>query len=81
MTHRLENAKRLSVGTKQTLKALQTEGAKVVYIANDAASELKSQVLKASKEGQVPVVYVGSMVELGKLCNIDVGAAAAALLQ
>lgn len=81
MPERLRTAKRLAVGTKQTLKAVQAGAAVVVYIAKDAEERvlrpLKAELAKSSVE----VVYVDSMQSLGRMCGIDVGAAAAAILE
>lgn len=79
--HRLSEARRRLVGTKQTLKALQGGEAKVVYLAKDADERVLRPLRSALSERSVEVVEVESMQELGRLCGIEVGAAAAALLE
>ncbi|NLJ99905.1 MAG: 50S ribosomal protein L7Ae-like protein [Clostridia bacterium] len=68
-------------GTKQTSKAVQNGRAKVVYIARDAENHVVDPLMKTCKEKGIEVVMVDSMKELGNACNIDVGAASAALIQ
>lgn len=80
MPHRLESAKRVAVGTKQTLKALQSGNAAIVYIAQDAEDRLTGPVRRLATERRLPVVEVPSMAQLGRLCRIEVGAAAVAIL-
>ena len=78
---RLRAAKRLAVGVKQTLKAVQAGAATIVYIASDAEERvvrpLRAEVARSGCE----VVEVESMQSLGRMCGIDVGAAAAAILE
>jgi len=78
--HRLSGARKRLVGTKQTLKALQGGEAKVVYIAKDADERVLRPLRNALVGRDVEVVEVESMQQLGRLCGIEVGAAAAALL-
>lgn len=79
--HRLSGARKRLVGTKQTLKALQSGEAKVVYLAKDADERVLRPLRNAlSQHDGVEVVEVESMQQLGRLCGIEVGAAAAALL-
>ncbi len=80
MPHRLSGARKRLVGTKQTLKALQGGEAKVVYIAKDADERVLRPLRNALVGRDVEVVEVESMQQLGRLCGIEVGAAAAALL-
>lgn len=80
MPHRLETAKQIVVGTKQTLKALQSGSAALVYIAEDAEERVVSPVRRLGAEKGIPVVQIATMAELGRLCRIDVGAAAVAII-
>lgn len=81
MAERLKNAKKITIGSKQTLKALGSNEVKVVYLANDADNHVIAPIKKICDEKELETVYVESMKELGKYCGIDVGAASAALLQ
>lgn len=80
MPHRLETAPHIAVGTKQTLKALQNGEASLVYIADDAEERVVAPVKRSSAEKGIPVVTVDTMANLGRLCRIDVGAAAVAII-
>jgi len=76
----LRNARRKAVGVKQTVKAVQSGEAKVVFIAADAEEHVLRPLRAALAKRPVQVYEVESMKELGKACKIDVGAAACALL-
>lgn len=78
---RLTGAKAKTVGTKQTLKALQKGEARVVYVARDAEEHVVRDLLKLCREKNVEVVYAESMAKLGQACGIQVGAASAAVLE
>jgi len=78
---RLTGAKAKTVGTKQTLKALQKDQVKVVYVARDAEERVVRELLRLCEEKNVEVVYADSMARLGQACGIQVGAASAAVLE
>jgi len=78
---RLTGAKTKTVGTKQTLKALQKDQVKVVYVARDAEERVVRELLRLCEEKNVEVVYADSMARLGQACGIQVGAASAAVLE
>lgn len=80
MPERLRSARNKCVGTKQTLKAVETGRAVVIYLAQDADPKVIGQVAAKALESRVEVVQVASMKDLGKICGIEVGAAAAAVL-
>ena len=69
------------VGTKQAERALACDQVKLVYIAKDADNHIINKLTKICRERQVEVVFVDTMQELGKACNIDVNAASVALLK
>ncbi|MBA2873112.1 large subunit ribosomal protein L7A [Anoxybacillus calidus] len=73
-------AKQIIVGTKQTVRALKEGKVQEVVIAEDADSFIIDKVLEAAKEANVPVTKVDSMKKLGKVCKIQVGAAAVAII-
>ncbi|NMA55748.1 MAG: 50S ribosomal protein L7Ae-like protein [Firmicutes bacterium] len=77
----LKAAKRKSVGTKQTLKAVQKGTASRVYVAKDAEPFVVEPLLTLCQENGVPCTYVDDMKTLGKACGIQVGAAAAAVIE
>jgi len=77
----LESAKKKTVGTKQTLKALEKGQAKKVFIAADAEQHVIRPLVQQCHEKSVPVVMTDTMKNLGKACGIEVGCAAAALVE
>lgn len=78
---RLKIARKKSIGTKQTVKAIEKGTAREVFVARDAEEHVTRDVLKAARDKGLEVIQVESMVALGKACGIDVGAAAAAVLE
>ncbi|HAG06574.1 MAG TPA: 50S ribosomal protein L7Ae-like protein [Peptococcaceae bacterium] len=78
---RLSKARRKTVGSKQTLKAIQRGQAKVVYVARNAEPHVTGPVLEACRTQQVPVVEVPTMRELGRACGIAVNCASAAITE
>lgn len=80
MPERLNTARKI-IGTKQLKKALQAGCVAVAYVADDADPLLREPLAALCDAAGVPVVSVRSMKELGKLCQIHVGAACAGLLK
>ena len=78
---RLRAAGNKTVGTKQTLKAVDRGLAQVVFLAEDADERVLQDLLRACQERSVEVVQVESMAELGRACGIEVGAASAAVIE
>ena len=78
---RLSKARRKTVGSKQTLKAVGQNQARVVYLAKNAEKHVIDPVLQACTAKAVPVVMVETMQLLGKACGIEVGCAATAILE
>jgi len=78
---KVKQAKHLSVGLKQTLKAIDQDQAEEIIIAKDADKKITSKVIQSCKDKKIRVSYVDSMRRLGKVCGIDVGAATVALLK
>ncbi|MBR2311078.1 MAG: ribosomal L7Ae/L30e/S12e/Gadd45 family protein [Oscillospiraceae bacterium] len=68
------------VGAKQLRKALKAGTASKVYLAEDADPAVTEPLAALCQENNVSVFWVRSMAELGKVCGIDVGAAAAAVI-
>ncbi|GAW94396.1 L7Ae/L30e/S12e/Gadd45 family ribosomal protein [Calderihabitans maritimus] len=78
---RLRKARKKTVGTKQTTKAVQKGLAKVVYIAEDADSHVVDPLIALCQEKGTEIIRVSSMAELGQACGIEVGAASAAIIE
>ncbi len=61
------------VGAKQVLKSIHENKAKKIYIAKDADKEITEKIIEICKENNLPIVFVDTMAELGKMAGIDVG--------
>lgn len=78
--HRLKNGTKV-IGTKQTLRALEKDLVTDLYVARDAQTQVTLRVLEVAKTKGIPVVYVDTMVELAKACEVEVKTATAALMK
>lgn len=79
MMHELSNGSKV-VGTKQTLRALEQNEVKALYIANNAEKQVILRVVELAMLKNIPISYVETMKELGNLCNVEVQTATAALI-
>jgi large subunit ribosomal protein L7A len=77
---KVSQAKKIVVGTKQTVRALKEGKVQEVVVAEDADPAIVDKVISAANENNVPVLKVDSMKKLGKACGIQVGAAAVAII-
>lgn len=77
----LKQAEKRTVGVKQTEKAVVRQVATVVYIASDADERVTGRLMQLCRENSVPVENTETMLEIGRACNINVKAAAAAVLK
>lgn len=77
---KVKQATQLTIGMKQTLKAVEQGMVKEVFVAKDADLKVTGKILQLCNEKDVPVEIVDSMKQLGKACGIEVGAATAAIL-
>ncbi|MCR4398839.1 MAG: ribosomal L7Ae/L30e/S12e/Gadd45 family protein [Firmicutes bacterium] len=77
----LRQARRRTVGTKQTAKAVERGNAEKVFVARDADERVVRHIIKLCEENGVEIQYIETMSALGKACGIDVGAASAAILK
>ncbi|SEN60374.1 50S ribosomal protein L7ae-like protein [Lihuaxuella thermophila] len=78
---KVKQAKSLTIGTKQTKKAIEQGRAEEVFVADDADPQITRSIISMCKERGIAVVHVDSMRDLGKACGIEVGAATAAILK
>ena len=65
-------------GAKQVQKSLENGKAQHIYVANDAAKNLREKIINLAEEKGVTITYAESMAALGKDCGIQVPSAAAA---
>ncbi len=78
---RLLSSRKKTVGAKQTLKALERDLARVVFVAGDADRFVVDPILQLCGQKGTPVIQVDTMQSLGKACRIEVGCAVAAILE
>jgi large subunit ribosomal protein L7A len=78
---RLISAKKRTVGSKETLKAIERGQAKVVYVAQGADRHVIDPIIQACAAKGIPVIEVESMLALGKACRIEVSCASAAVIE
>ncbi len=70
-----------AIGIKQTLKAVENDTAKVVFIAMDADEKITGSLKELCLSNNVTLEYVDTMKQLGKAVGIEVGASAVCLLK
>ena len=75
----LENQK-MVVGTKQLKKAVKAGRAKYVFLAENADPAVTDPLAELCAANHIQITWVPSMAELGRVCGIEVGAAAAAVV-
>ena len=68
------------VGAKQLRKALQKGICRYVFLAENADPAITEAIAALCAETNVPLAWVTSMADLGRACGIEVGAAAAAVI-
>ncbi len=71
----------LVVGAKQLKKALKNGRARYVYLAENADPALTEPIAELCRQNDVECAWIPGMAELGHACGIDVGAAAAAVVE
>ncbi|MFB6173386.1 MAG: 50S ribosomal protein L7Ae [Halobacteriales archaeon] len=68
-------------GTNETTKAIERGNAELVVIAEDVEpEEIVMHLPELADEKEVPFVFVGSQEEVGTAAGLDVGSAAAAIV-
>lgn len=72
---------RYVIGKKQTLRFLAKDEVSKVFISKDADIHVTKDIIDICKDKNVEIIYFNNMRDLGKACNIDVNAAAAAVLK
>ena len=68
------------MGAKQLRKALNSGRAQRVYLAKNADPAITEPIEELCLQNHVDYAWVRSMLDLGKACGIEVGAAAAAVV-
>ena len=72
--------KKVVVGSKQLRKALNKGLAECVFLAENADPAVTEPLEDLCSELHIQITWVCTMAELGRECGIEVGAAAAAVL-
>lgn len=76
---KVAHAKKIIVGSKQTVKALKAGEVIELVIATDADMKVTANLLQTARDMNTAITYVDSMKKLGKACGIAVGASAVAI--
>ncbi|WP_059174122.1 50S ribosomal protein L7ae-like protein [Bacillus sp. FJAT-27445] len=74
-------ARKLLIGTKQAVRALEEGTASELVVAADADPKLTAAAVEAANDLGVPVLQVDSMKKLGKASGIKVGTSAVAIIR
>lgn len=69
------------VGIKETIKMIKNNQCEKVLIAKNAETKIIKPLVDLAENKSLNIEYIDTMKDLGKLCGIDVGAAAAAVLK
>lgn len=68
------------VGAKQLKKAVEAGRARYVFLAKNADPAVTAPIEAMCVQRNIQITWVPSMAELGHSCGIEVGAAAAAVV-
>ena len=72
--------KNVVVGAKQLKKAVKAGRARYVFLAENADPAVTEPLEVLCADNHIQITWVPSMADLGRACGIEVGAAAAAVL-
>lgn len=82
MIQAIKDAKEKVIGLKQTLRAILQERIVQVYYATDLEEHILRKITTACEEYQIPLLPTKlSQEELGRFCQIEVGAAVIGILK
>ena len=68
------------MGTKQLKKALVSSRARYVFLAENADPAITEPIAELCARSNIQITWVSTMSDLGRACGIEVGAAAAAVV-
>ena len=74
------HSRKVIVGAKQIRKAIQSRRVFKVFLAKNADFVLTENLEAMCLQNHIPCTWVPNMVDLGSACGIEVGAAAAAIV-
>ena len=72
--------RKVVVGAKQLKKAVAAGRVRCVFLAENADPAITEPLAELCGEWNIQIAWVHSMAELGRACGIEVGAAAAAVV-
>lgn len=72
---------KIVVGAKQLRKAILAGRAQRVYLAGNADPAITEPIENLCRQAHLEIIWVETMLSLGKACGIEVGAAAAAAVR
>ena len=76
-----ENKEKI-IGLKQTLRAIQQDKVVQVFIANDIEDHIINKITVLCKDKKIPFTTLNlTQKELGRLCQIEVGASVVAIIK
>lgn len=75
----LRQAKR-AVGMKETQRAIEQGRAKKVFVALDVDENVRGVIVALAQGRGIPLEYVESARELGRICGIEVRSSCAAIV-
>lgn len=78
---KVTQAKKLIIGTKQTIKALKSGDVQTLVVASDAEHRVTEKVKYVARQSKVSILEVDSMRKLGKASGIDVPATVVSIMQ
>ena len=68
-------------GTNEVTKAIERGNAVLVYVAEDVQpEEIVMHLPELAEEQDIPVVYIGTQNDVGHAAGLEVGSAAAAII-
>lgn len=70
-----------AVGIKQSLKAVEANNVKIVFLAKDADEKVVSGLKELCSKNAIQIEYMDTMKQLGKACGIEVGASVVCILK
>ncbi|MCS7242381.1 MAG: ribosomal L7Ae/L30e/S12e/Gadd45 family protein [Candidatus Caldatribacterium sp.] len=76
----LRGARRV-VGFRETQRAIERGRAKKVFVALDVDETLREAVVALARAKNIPLEYVPSAQELGRVCGIEVRSSCAAIVE
>jgi large subunit ribosomal protein L7A len=78
----IKEAKQKIIGLKQTLRAIQQDRVQTVYIADDIDEHIARQITEICRQKEISLVPANiNQKEMGRLCQIEVGAAVVSLVK